>query len=467
MKSFLSKITHIFFPVFLLLAFAGNVHANTLKVTRTDDPPPNGCQPNDCSLREAITAANQDSQTDTIEIPAGWYTIGAGANDEQNLKGDFDIWVSMDFKGAGKGKTIIDGERLDRLFHLHHQNATFKVSFSDLTIAGGNAANGNGGAIYAEAGYEVAVKNCRILHNTADLYGGAIYTTDGSLVLENTDLKGNMATKDGGGIYYADNLGSGQFKVTGGEFSQNGSGRAGGAIAVIKGSLGADSVNFKQNHAGLYGGAVATLSGSSLTLKNSKITDNSAFYRGGGLHLEGAATLLNDEITENEADIFGGGFDMVSSGAPINIQGSVLAGNTSETGDGPDCEAIAANPLTSVGSNKFGDLKGCEHTSTESDVTGFNPAKSDVPTPSTPSATPATPSAQAPCTADASGTNGTQVTAQNQVVGNSSTPASGGGRSCSLTERGLPSSVHLGDFAVILAAMALLTGLRRRIHPEK
>src|SRR4051794_617388 len=52
--------------IFLIALLAGGVllvhtplaRATTLIVTRPDDPAPNGCAPDDCSLREAIIAAN-------------------------------------------------------------------------------------------------------------------------------------------------------------------------------------------------------------------------------------------------------------------------------------------------------------------------------------------------------------------------------------------------------------------------
>ena len=41
-----------------LLATASAASAVTYRPTRTDDPAPNGCKKKDCSLREAVIAAN-------------------------------------------------------------------------------------------------------------------------------------------------------------------------------------------------------------------------------------------------------------------------------------------------------------------------------------------------------------------------------------------------------------------------
>jgi hypothetical protein len=60
----------------LVWQFAGAV---SLPVTRTDDPPPNGCAPNDCSLREAIDEAGNNGTVDIIQVPVGNYTLTRGS----------------------------------------------------------------------------------------------------------------------------------------------------------------------------------------------------------------------------------------------------------------------------------------------------------------------------------------------------------------------------------------------------
>ena len=77
-----------------------------------------------CSLREAIQAANTDQKfdecpvgqgADTIELPAGTYTLTLpGADEDGNATGDLDIRSDLALHGAGSGVTIIDGNQLDR-----------------------------------------------------------------------------------------------------------------------------------------------------------------------------------------------------------------------------------------------------------------------------------------------------------------------------------------------------------------
>jgi CSLREA domain-containing protein len=49
--------------------------ADTFKPTRFDDPAPNKCKPHDCSLREAIRAADKDPSHSTILLGKGTYKL--------------------------------------------------------------------------------------------------------------------------------------------------------------------------------------------------------------------------------------------------------------------------------------------------------------------------------------------------------------------------------------------------------
>jgi CSLREA domain-containing protein len=113
----------------------------------------------DCSLREAIQAANTNSQVDacgpgsgadTITIPAGTYTLTiAGTGEDANATGDLDITDSLTINGAGAGTTIIrahatTGSGIDRVFDVI---GAISVTISDVTLANGRCTSCNGGGI--------------------------------------------------------------------------------------------------------------------------------------------------------------------------------------------------------------------------------------------------------------------------------------------------------------------------------
>src|SRR6186713_2788156 len=69
----------------------------TFMVTKTSDTADGSCTPADCSLREAIIAANKNPGADTIELQSGQvYTLSFGtAGEDQSLGGDLDIHDSV------------------------------------------------------------------------------------------------------------------------------------------------------------------------------------------------------------------------------------------------------------------------------------------------------------------------------------------------------------------------------------
>src|SRR5439155_19826905 len=98
------------FALWVALAGVPNAAAATFAVTRTDDPVPGACD-SDCSLREAVLAANAGSGGDTIVLPAGHYRLTiSGPGEDAAATGDLDLTTSVMIAGAGARSTVIDGE---------------------------------------------------------------------------------------------------------------------------------------------------------------------------------------------------------------------------------------------------------------------------------------------------------------------------------------------------------------------
>src|SRR5690349_15680223 len=91
--------------------------ATTITVTTTADELTNN---GNCSLREAIQAANRDvrvdacpagSGADTITVPAGTYALTLGGRlDDAGLTGDLDISGNLTINGAGASRTVLVGQ---------------------------------------------------------------------------------------------------------------------------------------------------------------------------------------------------------------------------------------------------------------------------------------------------------------------------------------------------------------------
>ncbi len=155
----------------LMLAIATQpVYAATFTVSKTADTADGTCDA-DCSLREAIIAANTNGAgADTIIIPAGTYQLSIAGRDEfEAATGDLNIRSNLTIDGAGSGSTIIDGGGIDRVFQILDGRT---VTIQDVTIQNGVAITRTGGGIYNSG--TLNVNNSRIFSNTAS-HGGGIY----------------------------------------------------------------------------------------------------------------------------------------------------------------------------------------------------------------------------------------------------------------------------------------------------
>jgi CSLREA domain-containing protein len=143
-----------------------------------------------CSLREAIQAVNTasgvsgcaaGSGNDTILLPAGTYTLTiAGGNENNNATGDLDIFPTssavprtLTIQGSGATTTVVDGNQLDRVFHLIDQNAT--LILRNLTVRNGRLPSAQNGAEVLSCGrlerYNVIIEGDA---TTGDNTGGAM-----------------------------------------------------------------------------------------------------------------------------------------------------------------------------------------------------------------------------------------------------------------------------------------------------
>ena len=116
-------------------------------VSKTADTADGTCDA-DCSLREAVIAANASGVDDTVVLPAGVYTLtrtgAAGVDDEDATVGDIEIDTQqagggLTIQGAGSATTTIDATALaHRVFHVPAAFNAVAVSISGVTLNGGN-----------------------------------------------------------------------------------------------------------------------------------------------------------------------------------------------------------------------------------------------------------------------------------------------------------------------------------------
>jgi CSLREA domain-containing protein len=292
----------------------------------------------DCSLREAIRAANINAPVDactagngpdTIQLPAGIYILTiAGAGENAGLTGDLDITDELTIQGAGKVDTVISGNGLDRVFHI-----LAPTQISDLTVGGGDSGADGGGGILA--GHDLTIRNSRVRDNQANA-GGGIYVENNAVtvIAIETRIFNNTAASDGGGIY---NFG----------------------VVTLLNSL-------VSGNAASNGGGIS--SQKTVVAINSTFSGNDGGVTGGGIKVVGTTELYNVTIANNEAGTGGGVY--IAGAGTLYAKNSIFSDNV-DSAPGTQ-NADCAGTLNSLGYNLIGDPSGCTIVGTTGNIIGVS-----------------------------------------------------------------------------------------------
>lgn len=207
--------------------------SSTLVVTKTADTN-NICLPGDCSLREAIAAANTNADTNTItfDIP------GAGPHTIQLTSALNNLAENVNLNGPADESVTVRGEGADNPYRIFVINSGKTVTISNLNITNGLATGASpdncGGGIFNNHG-TLTVGGSAIYLNNADSGAGICNFGQGgpsaTLTVFNSTLSGNVATGQGGGIYNDGyNSGSASLTVVNSTLSENRGPAGGGAV---------------------------------------------------------------------------------------------------------------------------------------------------------------------------------------------------------------------------------------------
>ncbi len=254
----------------VLAVIATTAAGATFVVTKTADTNDGVCDA-DCSLREAIIAANALAGADTITLPAGIYTLTIpGAGEDAAATGDLDITADLTINGAGAATTIIDGNGAVLFDRVVHILAGTTVTISGLTIQNGLPLTpGSGGGIFSQ-GSALILTNSTVSGNTA-FHGGGIWNS-GMVTLNSSTVSGNSAS---GGI-------------------------GGGIVNVGIGTLTLNNSTVSGNSIPSGGGGGIFNFGGTVTLNNSTVNDNSG-GSGGGIYIYSGAASLKNTIVANSS----------------------------------------------------------------------------------------------------------------------------------------------------------------------
>ena len=178
----------------------------------------------------------------------------------------------------------------------------------------GDASTVMGGGIYAASGVTVTSKNTKFLGNTANTAGGILLYLNSSADLDNSEVSGNKATGNGGGVYVWDSTCS--LTASNGTVFRENSGYRGGGIFSSGGTVTVEDSTLEKNTATDDGGAIAATQNSSLTVRNSKVLENKAADTAGGILAEKSTLEVTDSIVDGNRASVGGGLYIADIDAP-------------------------------------------------------------------------------------------------------------------------------------------------------
>jgi CSLREA domain-containing protein len=352
-----------------------------LVVTTTADHDDGSCGGGDCTLREAINAANAANGANTILFASGL----SGTITLQSALGPLTVIDSVTIVGPGARILAVSGDEAIRVFTFSAGSSTISgLTIRDGWLAGnsGDGASRFGGGIYNHA--TLTVSHCTFSNNYVS---GA----------NNLNNGGNGGSGRGGAIFS-----DGTLTVDGCTFGPS----APFGANVVGGGAGAN--NTAQIGAGGAGGAgqgAAVFNSGTLTVTNSSFANNAAAGgtggsdtnfgggnggegNGGAIYNSGAMTITGCTIKGNQGigglgglgnNSFNNGIPglgnggLKTNGGTAAVQETIVAVNTGNHGGGVDVDGA----FTSNGYNLIGTAAHSSGFGAATDQTGTDAAPLD------------------------------------------------------------------------------------------
>ena len=313
-------IRNVFAGILFIFCLTLSISAATFTVTKIADTNDGTCD-SDCSLREAIAAANLTFDNDTIEFSALF-----GTPQTITLSGT-DLIVTnngtLAINGPGADKLTVSGNNLSRVFT---NNTGSVASINNLRVTGGTGtstvSSGRGGGVYNSGG--MLTLNGLVITGNATANGGGVNNAGtATITINNSAIFGNTATGSGGALQ---NFSGNTTNIYNSSIYGNtcNSTSTGGGAVQANGTVNIVNSTFSGNNSiGGSGGAIF-FNGTVLNITNSTISQNTS-TNNGGIHKSGAT--------------------------PINIRNTIVAGN-----NGAAASPDMTGAVTSLGNNIIGNV---------------------------------------------------------------------------------------------------------------
>jgi CSLREA domain-containing protein len=297
-----------------------------LVVTKTADTNDGACNA-DCSLREAVVAANAAPGPDVIRVQGFHALTRRGPGEDASATGDLDVRGDLVLEGSESvgatisGSPTTDFRSNDRVLDVH--SGTVEVRSIELAngevLGGGGVVRSNGTLTLVDA----QVRNGRADNDGGGIVSGSTSST-ASLTLVRTTVAFNRNTEEGAGV-----RSRGRLRIEDSTIQHN-TGGPGFGMGVHNGGPGEilnSTIEFngtRESGGENCGGGVANTG--TLAIRNSRITNNGGESGGGILNsFNGVLTVVGTQVRYNRSSGSGGG--VANNGGRVLLDASTVAGN--------------------------------------------------------------------------------------------------------------------------------------------
>jgi CSLREA domain-containing protein len=364
-------IARSFVGIVLTIILSQFVFGATFTVTKTADTADGVCDA-DCSLREAVVAANATADNDIIAFASLF-------NSPQTITlSGTDIIITsngtLSINGPGADKLTVRANTLSRVFT---NNTSSTATISNLRVTGGNGAStiatGRGGGIYNTAA-TLTLNNLVIDGNTSTNGGALSNAGTSTMNVVNCVLHTNSVTGSGGAIqnFSGNNfLNISNSSIYG---NSSGSNTVGGGAIQANGNVSIVNSTFANNRANTGSGGAIFYNGTVLNITNSTFAGNTSTLNGGGIHATVITTNIRNTIISGNSGIAAspdatGTFNSLGNNIVGNVGVSVgwIAADLQNTnpllsplgfygGNGLSYAMLSSSPALNAGQNCVTDL---------------------------------------------------------------------------------------------------------------
>ena len=314
----LTRASHFFLLLFAIL-LSNIAYAATISVTTfTDELNSDG----DCSLREAVKAANDNVAVDACAAGSAAVVdvISVGLiGTFQIPMGSLIITDRVEIVGFGRQVTRIDGNNQRQIFRVLMSNPSHNFTVRKLTLQHGRSSSTisgtGGGAAQLEQGHTFRFEEVNFVENGTYISGGGainagplIGNASARLEIDRCHFFDNYGEVGGGAVF--------AFPATGGQVP---------ATIAISDSL------FDGNWSDASGGALRFYNVGTVSLIRNQFIDNQADGSGGAIAI-GAASIASTPIIQIEKSSFVSN-ESGSSGAAAFSYVNVLMSNSTFAGN--------------------------------------------------------------------------------------------------------------------------------------